>query len=239
MKKLLILLLLGVGTGVSAQTIVQQFVSIGSAGQVVDLDLPKPSAKGSMIIAMPTPLSAGVKVVSVTDNAPAGGNIYRQVTGATASAGGKDLEIWYCENCNPDATELKFHLSDFAKGSIDTVLEVAGLEHYAALDGDGAHVSDGVATSDGSEIGPSIKTTANDFVIARYTATAMNHPTGVTPAAWTYQTTHIFVPNGPPGTYQPTLTGGKAGNSFAMGIAAFKVAKDAAPAADAKPLEHE
>ena len=78
---------------------------------------------GSVLIAMPVQLSPDIKVISVTDNAPAGGNTYKQVVGATASCGKKSLEIWYCENCNPEVTELKFHLSGHVRASLNGFFE--------------------------------------------------------------------------------------------------------------------
>ena len=111
-KKLLVFLLFCGGVELSAQTVVQQFVAVSAgAGTASDMDLPKPTGKGSVLIAMPVLLSPGVKVLSVTDNAPDGGNTYKQVPGASSSCAEKSLDIWYCENCNPGVTELKFHLS--------------------------------------------------------------------------------------------------------------------------------
>jgi len=222
-KKLLILLLWG-GVELSAQTIVQQFAAISAgAGTVSDMDLNQPTGKGSVLIAMPVLLSPGVKVLSVTDNAPDGGNTYKQVSGAISSCANKFLDIWYCESCNPGVTELKFHLSDHVKGSINAFLEVSNMVLSSVVDGSGAHVSDGTATGGGLEVGPSITTTAKDFIIARYFPTAPL-PTGVTPAAWTYTTSYVYLLNAPSGTYQPTLTGASAGGSFCMGMAAFKTA---------------
>jgi hypothetical protein len=230
-KKLLMLLLLWGGTYLSAQTVLQEFVSIGAPADVIDMDLPKPSAKGSVLIAMPGPLFAGITVASVTDNK---GNTYKQVPGAASSSEGKSLQIFYCENCNPGVTELKFHMSTFAKGSINTLLEVADLALSSVVDGSGAQVSDGTATSDGLEVGPSITTTANDFVIARYSSAAPL-PKGVTPAAWAYKTTHVYVQKAAPGTYQPKLSDAAAGSKFAMSMAAFKAADKVAAAVNAKP----
>src|ERR1700682_6277863 len=121
---LILLLLLWGGLQLSAQTIVQQFVAISTGGEVSDMDLSQPTDKGSVLIAMPVLLSPGVKVLSVTDNAPDGGNTYKQVSGASSSCAKKSLDIWYCENCNPGVTELKFHLSDRVKASINAFLEV-------------------------------------------------------------------------------------------------------------------
>src|SRR6202521_6456580 len=222
-KKLLILLLWG-GAELSAQTIVQQFAAISAgSGTVSDMDLSQPTDKGSVLIAMPVLLSPGVKVLSVSDNAPDGGNTYKQVSGASSSCANKFLDIWYCENCNPGVTELKFHLSDHVKGSINAFLEVSNMALSSVVDRSGAHVSDGTATSGGLEVGPSITTTAKDFIIARYFPTAPL-PTGVTPAAWTYTTSYVYVLNGPPATYRPTLTGGSAEGRLCMSIAAFQTA---------------
>ena len=227
-KKLLIVLLLWGGVELSAQTIVQQFAAVSSRpSPVSDMDLNEPTGKGSVLIAMPALLSPGVKVLSVTDNAPDGGNTYKQIPGAISSCAKKSLDIWYCENCKPGVTELKFHLSDRAKASINAFLEVSNIALSSVVDGSGAHVSDGTATSAGLEVGPSITTTATDFIIARYFPTAPL-PTGVTPAAWTYTTSYVYVLNAPSGTYQPTLTGGKAAGSFCMSMAAFKTAASVA-----------
>jgi hypothetical protein len=203
---------------------VQQFAAISAgAGKVSDVDLPQPTLKGSVLITMPLQLSPGIKVLSVTDNAPDGGNTYKQVPGTSSSCAEKSLDIWYCENCHPGVTELKFHLSGDVKGSLNTFLEVSDMALASVLDGEGAHVSGGTATKAGLEAGPSIKTTAKDFIIARYFSDPPL-PTGVTPAAWTRTTSYVYVPGGSPGTYQPTLTGGKAAGNFCMGIAAFKTA---------------
>jgi hypothetical protein len=222
-KKLLILLLLWGGVELSAQTIVQQFVAVSSRpSPVSDMDLPAATGSGNVLIAMPGPLAPGVTVLSVTDNAPAGGNTYKQVPGAASSCGANgSLDIWYCENCNSGVTELKFHLSGDARISINAFLEVSKMPLSSVVDGSGAHVSDGTRTSGGLEVGPSITTTATDFIIARYFSTNPI-PTGVTPAAWTYKTSYVYVLNGPSGTYQPTLIGGSAAGSFCMSMAAFK-----------------
>jgi hypothetical protein len=223
-KNLLVFLLLCGGGALSAQTIVQQFAAVSSgAGTVSDMDLNLPTGKGSVLIAMPVLLSPGVKVLSVTDNAPAGGNMYNQVPGTSSSCAKKSLDIWYCENCNPGVTELKFHLSEHVKASINAFLEVSNMALSSVLDGTGVQVSDGAGTSAGLEVGPSITTTAKDFIIARYFSTPLG-PTGVTPEAWTYTTSYVYVLNGPSGNYQPTLTGGKAVGDFCMSLAAFKIA---------------
>ena len=230
--RILILLFFWGAVDLSAQTIVQQFASISQThgdyssgpGSVSDMDL-EASGKGNLLIAMPgLVLSPGVKVLSVTDNAPDAGNTYRQVPDAISSCGDNGpLDIWYCENCKPGVTELKFHFSGRARASINTFLEVSNMASSSVLDGNGAHVSDGTATSAGLEVGPSITTTATDLIIARYLSGDPN-PTGVTPAAWTHKPSYAYVLNGPPGTYQPTLTGGKAASSFCMSVAAFKTA---------------
>ena len=223
-KNLLVFLLLWGGVELSAQTVLQQFAAVSSgAGTVSDMDLPEPTAKGSVLIAMPLQISPDVKVLSVTDNAPTGGNTYKQIAGATSSCTKQSLEIWYCENCNPDVTELKFHLSGHVRASINGFMEVSGLALSSVVDGSGVHLSDGAATKAGLEVGPSITTTAKDFIVARYFSTPPL-PTAVTPAAWKYTTSFVYDLNEPPGTYQPTLTGGKAASDFCMGMAAFKAA---------------
>jgi hypothetical protein len=227
MKKILILLLALSAASfsaatLSAQTIVQQFVALSSGGAVSDMDL-EATAEGSTLIAMPFPLTPGLKVESVTDNAPAGGNTYKQVPGSVASCDGKSLGIWYCEKCNPGVTELKFHLSGRSGGVINAFVEVSGLASTSVLDGDGVHVTDGTRTKEGSEVGPEIKTTAKDFIIARY-FTAPPPPTGVTPPAWSLTPSYAFVQSGEPGSYQPTLRGGGADGKFCMSVAAFKTA---------------
>jgi hypothetical protein len=222
-RKLLIVLLLSGGVELSAQTIVQQFAAISKgSGVKSDMDI-APTAKGSTLIGMPGQLSPGVKVLSVTDNAPDGGNTYKQVPGASSSCPEGPLDIWYCENCNPGVTELQFHLSGHVRASINSFLEVSNLASSSILDGSGAQVSNGTATSAGLEVGPSIKTTATDFIVARFFS-ASPYPTGVTPAAWTFNPSYVYVLNGPPGSYQPTLTGGKEGGTFCMSVAAFKTA---------------
>jgi hypothetical protein len=235
-KNLLVLFLLWGGVELSAQTVLQQFVAVSSgAGTVSDMDLPQPTAPGSVLIAMPVQLSPDIKVISVTDNAPAGGNTYKQVVGATASCGKKSLEIWYCENCNPEVTELKFHLSGHVRASLNGFFEVSGLALSSVLDGTGAHLSNGAASSAGVEVGPTMKTATNDFVITRYFSDPPL-PTAVTPADWKYSASYLYVLNGPAGPYQPTLTGGKAGSEYCMGMAAFKAA---APTPAAPPATQE
>ncbi len=221
-KKWLMLLLLCGGASLSAQTILQQFAAVSAgAGTVSDMDLPQPTIQGSVLITMPLLLSPGVKVESVTDNAPAGGNTYKQIPSTMAACEDKSLDIWYCENCNAGVTELKFHLSGHVRASLNSFLEVSNMASSSVLDGTGAHLSNGTTTGAGLQVGPSITTTAKDFIIARYFATPPL-PTGVTPAAWTYKTSYVYALNAPSGTYQPTLTGGKPASSFCMGMAAFK-----------------
>jgi|HubBroStandDraft_6_1064221.scaffolds.fasta_scaffold04110_4 hypothetical protein len=223
MKKTVLMLLLLCGARLSAQTIIQQFAAISAgSGDVSDMDLNQPTGDGSVLIAMPQQLSPGIKVLSVTDNAPDGGNTYKQVTAAGSSCAKQALQIWYCENCKSGVTELKFHLSGPVRASINAFLEVSNLAQTATLDGSGAQVSDGVATNKGSEVGPRIVTTTTDFVIGRYFAATK--PTSVTPDLWTYKTTYVYGLNLPAGTYQPTLNGGKAGDNFCMSVAAFKIA---------------
>ena len=63
-KKLLVLLFLCGGVQLPAQTVLQQFVAVSAgAGTVSDMDLPEPSAQGSVLIAMPVLLTAGVKEI--------------------------------------------------------------------------------------------------------------------------------------------------------------------------------
>jgi hypothetical protein len=192
------------------------------------MDLVRPTGKGSVLIAMPALLSPDVRVLSVTDNAPDGGNTYKQVPGSNSSCAKKSVDIWYCENCNSGVTELKFHLSGHVKASINAFLEVSGMALSSVLDGSGAQLSDGTGTSEGQYVGLSTATTAQDFIIARYFSTPPI-PTGVTPAAWTYTTTYVYVQNGRPGIYQPTLTGGRPAGDFCMSLAAFKTAASASP----------
>ncbi len=225
-KRFLVLLLLCAGVKLSAQTIVQQFAAISAGdGTVSDMDL-EPTIEGSTLIGMPLELTPGVTVLSVTDNAPAGGNTYKRASGARASCPQGLLDIWYCENCNPGVTELKFHLSGNVRASLNSFLEVSNLSPSSLLDGDGEQLSNGIANSEGQEVGPKITTTATDFIVARFFSTAP-YPTGVTPAPWAFKPSYAYVLNAPAGTYQPTLTGGKAGNSFCMSVAAFKIAGSA------------
>jgi len=223
-EKFLVLLLLCGGVELSAQTIVQQFAAISKGARVTsDLDVVE-TGVGSTLIAMPEQLSPGVKVLSVTDNAPAGGNTYKQVS--TSSCADQPVDIWYCEKCNPGVTELQFHLSDHVTASINSFMEVSNLAASSVLDGSGAQVSNGTTTAAGSDIGPKITTTATDFIIARFSS-SIPRPSGVTPEAWTFKPSYAYVLNGRPGTYQPTLTGAKAGGSFCISMAAFKIAESA------------
>jgi len=221
-KKILIFLFLLGTVELPAQTIVQELFSVGGPSHISDMDVKAPTSEGSILIAMPGPLAPGIKVLGINDNAPGGGNIYKQVPEAASSCGGKvSLDVWYCENCKGGVTELKYHFSGHVP-SINAFLEVSQLASPAVIDGSGAHLSDGTVTSTGSEVGPTIKTTANDFIIARYFSSDPA-PSGVSPAAWNFKTTYVYT-SGAAGTYQPTLTGGKAeaGNFFCMSVAAFK-----------------
>jgi len=233
-KELLMVLLLWGGAELSAQTIVQQITAVSQGANVSPLELKEPTGKGNVLIAMPVVLTPGIRVVKVTDNAPDGSNTYQQIAGASASCANKFVDIWYCENCKPGATELKFFLSDSAILSVNAFLEVSNLASSSVVDGSGAHVSDGTASSGGLEAGPSLTTTAKDFIVARYSS-APPFPTGVTPAAWTHNPSYVYALNAPAGTYQPTLTGGKDGDNFCMGMAAFKIA---APVAGSQPSKN-
>jgi hypothetical protein len=222
MKKTVLMMLLLWAAKSPAQTILQQFAAVSSgAGVVSDMDLPQTSSEGSLIIVMPSQLTAGIKVESVTDDAPGGSNIYKRADDANASCAAKPIEIWYCEKCKAGVNELKFHLSAHTQASINVFLEVSNLAQSSVLDG-AAHVSDAVANAKGVEPGPRIVTSATDFVIARFVG--QSRPTAVTPETWTYKTSYVYGLNMPAGTHQPTLTGGKAGDSFCMSMAAFKTA---------------
>jgi hypothetical protein len=235
-KKLVVLFLLLGAVELSAQTVLQKFTAVSSgAGTISDMDLPDPTAKGSVLIAMPLLLTPNVKVISVTDNAPAGGNTYKQISGTVSSCQKQSLDIWYCENCNPGVTELKFHLSEHVRASLNGFMEVSGLALSSVVDGSGAHVSDGKRTSAGLEVGPSITTTAKDFIITRYFSTPPL-PTAVTPSAWTYNASFAYIPSAAAGTYQPTLSGGGGtSGTFCMSMAAFKAAPDAPPQSPQSP----
>ncbi|MGA8541428.1 MAG: hypothetical protein WB566_18135 [Terriglobales bacterium] len=224
-KFLILLVLLWGAVELSAQTIVQQFTAISQGTTTSDMDLQQPTAKGSVLIAMPALLSPGLKVESVTDNAEGGSNTYKQVPGAASSCAGKSVDIWYCENCNPGVTELKFHISGDSRGSINAFVELSDMAVSRIADG-GAHVTDGTANSSGVEVGPSLTTTGKDFIVGRFFPTAPL-PNAVTPAGWTYNPSYIYMLDAPPGTYQPSLTGGKAGNGYCLGLAAFKTASPA------------
>ncbi len=89
-KNLLLFLLLWAGVDLSAQTVLQQFTAVSSgAGTVSDMDLPQPTAKGSVLIAMPVQLSPDIKLISVTDNAPDGGNTINKLLVRLPPAGNK------------------------------------------------------------------------------------------------------------------------------------------------------
>jgi hypothetical protein len=223
-RAIIALSLLACSIELSGQTVLQQFSAVSSgAGTVSDMDLPQPTTEGSTLITMPLLLSPDVEVVSVTDDAPRVGNTYKHVTGTDSLCNKQLLNIWYCESCHPGVTELKFHLSGHVRASINTFLEVSGLASSPVLDGNGVHLSDGAAGSDGFAVGPSITTKANDFIIARYFS-GIPLPSGVTPASWKYATSYVYQLEAPPGTYQPILTGAKAKNNYCVGMAAFKVA---------------
>jgi len=117
---------------------------------------------------------------------------------------------------------------------LNAFLEVSGLEMSSVLDGEGAHVNDGTRAKDGSEAGPKIKTSANDFIVARYYSTPEPRPTAA-PAPWVFKPSYAYVPNTSPGTYEPTLTGEGTGK-YCMSVAAFKAAASAPvpPAASQK-----
>ena len=219
----LMLLLFCGGVELSSQTIVQQFAAVSAgAGQVSDMDLNQPTGQGSVLIAMPEMLSPGIKVLSVTDDAPDGGNTYKQIKDASSSCENRPIEIWYCENCKAGVTELKFHLSGHVQGSINAFFEVSDMALSSVLDGNGAHISDGAANSEGQEIGPKIATTTTDFIIARYSSSS--HPTGGRPADWTFKPAYAYGKQLLAGSYQPTLTVESAGGKFCMSVAAFKTA---------------
>jgi len=218
-----------------AQTVLQHFIAVSKgAGTVSDMDIGTTS-EGSVIIAMPMELTPGIKVLSVTDNAPAGSNIYKRVSGSTGSCANQVMEIWYCEKCSPGVTELKFHLSDHVRASLNALVEVSGLQLPAVLDGDGTHLDDATRTSQGEEVGPVIKTTASDFIIARYNSD-FPIPKAVTPDPWQYRTSYVYILNAPAGTYQPTLSGGEGkSGKYCMSAAAFKAAPKAPAGAPAAP----
>jgi hypothetical protein len=226
MKFMIALLLLCAGIQLSAQTILQQFTALSAgAGQTSDMDLIQATVAGSTLIAMPELLSPGVKVVSISDNAPDGGNVYKQIKNASSSCSNRSVDIWYCENCKPGVTELKFHLSDHVRGSINTFLEVSGLALSSTLDSDGAHINDAPVANDGREVGPKLVTTGTDFVIARRSSTPFPSTiSAVTPSEWVYKPTYVYGLNLPAGAHQPTIIGAKSG-TFCLSMAAFKVAE--------------
>jgi hypothetical protein len=225
----LMLLVLSTALEVSAQTVVQKFVALSSgAGTVSDLDLAQPTGEGNLLIAMPLLLTPDVKVESVTDNAPGGGNTYKQVPGSISSCQKQSLDIWYCENCKPGAIELKFHHSGRVRTSMNAFIEVSGMALSSVLDGMGAHVIDGAGTSDGLLHGPKISTTAKDFIVARYFSIP-SLPQGVTPSSWAHTPAFVYGVDLPAGTYQPTLTGAGPSTNFCMSVAAFKLAEPLPP----------
>ena len=237
MKRALLLCALLWASQSPAQSVLQHFIAVSKgAGTVSDMDIGTTS-EGSVIIAMPLELTPGITVLSVTDNAPTGSNIYKKVSGSTASCANQAMEIWYCEKCSAGVTELKFHLSDHVRASLNSLVEVSGLQLPAALDGEGTHLNDGTRTSKGEEVGPVIKTTASDFIIARYNSD-FPIPKAVAPDPWQYRTSYVYITNGPAGTYQPTLSGGEGkSGKYCMSAAAFKAAPGApsAPASTPAP----
>ena len=231
MKKRMLTLLLSCGStlgmmlggvDVSAQTIVQQFTAVSAGADVTtDMDLISPTLKGSLIITIPELLTPDIKVLSITDNAPDGSNTYKQITTANSTCPGGSITIWYCENCNPGATELKFHNNEHTRASLNSFLELSDMALSDVVDGAGAQVSNGTGTSAGLEAGPTLKTSTQDFVIARFSSTAPR-PKGVTPSAWTFKPAYVYQQNAPAGNYQPTLTGASSESKFCMSMAAFK-----------------
>ena len=206
----------------SAQTIVQQFTAVSAGADLTtDMDLISPTLKGSLIITIPELLTPNIKVLSITDNAPDGSNTYKQVTTANSTCPGGSITIWYCQNCNPGATELKFHNNEHTRASLNSFLELSDMALSDVLDGAGVQVSTGVGTSAGLEVGPTLKTTTQDFVIARFSSTAPR-PKGATPSSWTFKPAYVYQQNAPAGNYQPTLTGGSSESKFCMSMAAFK-----------------
>ncbi len=223
MRRLFALLVIWTAVYAPAQTVVQKFVALSrGSGTTSDLDLAQPTAQGSLLIAMPLLLTPDVKIVSVTDNAPNGGNTYKQVTGASSSCQKQALDIWYCENCAGGAIELKFHHSAPVRASMNAFIEVSGAALSSVLDGMGVHINDGSATNDGSLVGPKISTTSKDFIVARYFATP-SLPVGVTPSNWIQTPAFAYGVDLPADTYQPKLTGAPASANFCMSVAAFKV----------------
>ena len=88
-------------------------------------------------------------------------------------------------------------------------------------------MTDGTRTSAGLEVGPKIKTSASDFVVARFSS-AMPAPTEVS-APWSFKPSYVYLLNAAPGTHQPTLSGKGTGGNYCMGIAGFKAAASAPP----------
>lgn len=219
MKKtiLILSLLLWGGVALSAQTIVQQLTSLSQGAHDSLMELKEPTSKGSLLIALSTIVSPGVRVLTVTDDAQGGSNVYKKIAGASSSCANKFIDIWYCENCKPGATVVTFHQTE-ASASVISFLEVSNMASSSVLDGSGAQVSDGTATSAGLELGPSFKTTATDFIVSAY----FPPPSGLTSAAWKFSPSFAYAQNEPPGTYQPTLTGAKPNGNFCIGVAAFK-----------------
>ena len=231
MRNMLLALLLCPGLA-SAQTVLQQFSAVSSgAGTVSDMDLPEPTASGSVLITMPLQLTPGVRVIEVTDNAPGGGNTYKQFPGTYATCQKQALEIWFCENCKPGVTELKIHLSGHVRVSLNTFLEVSGLVTDSTADGNGVPLTDGSASNAGLERGPKLTTSVKDFVIARFFSDP-TLPSGVTPDQWHFTKSYAYVLNGPEGDYQPMFTGAKPGSNYCAGLAAFKVASRPDPQMD-------
>ena len=96
----------------------------------------------------------------------------------------------------------------------------------AALDGEGTHLDDGTRTDKGEEVGPVIKTTPSDFIIARYNSDFPIPKVVADP--WQYRTSYVYIHNAPAGTYQPMLSGGEGkSGKFCMSAAAFKAAPGA------------
>lgn len=234
MKRALLLCALLWASQSPAQTVLQHFIAVSKGGiEVSDMDIGTTS-EGSVIIAMPLQLTPGVKVLSVTDNAPTGSNTYKRIAAATASCGNQAMEMWYCEKCSPGVTELKFHLSGIPRASLNALVEVSGLQLPAALDGEGTHLDDGTRTNKGEEAGPVIKTNAPDFIIARYNSDFPIPKVVADP--WQYRTSYVYIPNAPAGTYQPMLSGGEGkGGKFCMSAAAFKAAPPAPAGTPAPP----
>ena len=86
----------------------------------------------------------------------------------SSSCPNKPIDIWYCENCKPGVTELKFHLSGGVKASINGVVRLSNLPSSSVIDGSSVDLNDGTVSSGGLEVGPQITTTATDCIVARY-----------------------------------------------------------------------